>query len=256
MSNKKILLATLNHNQAGLTDNLVTQWKRDPYVENCEIMVVDNGSTDGTMAQSTTHKLEQNVFFTGGFNVILDYFLAGDYEYLAMFNNDIVFHGYRFLETAFKEIKEHNIDLYSPSVINGSENQCKWKTVWNWNSGTVRKVKYIDDQCPILSRRMCEAINPFPEKLLLGYGTDFYECILANRLGYNIGVSDNLTVCHLENQTLKRDKLTTITKEQYYNMNYQNMVEYFTTSEYAQEYKDLFTYGDAYDYYKELSGQS
>ncbi len=248
----KILLATLNHNQPDLTDNLITQWRRDPFVENCEIMVVDNGSSE-PLAKTTTHKLDQNIFFTGGFNVILEYFLGGNYEYLAMFNNDIVFHGYRFLETAFREIKEHNIDLYTPSVINGSENQCKWKTVWNWNSNTVRRVRYIDDQCPILSRRMCEAIYPFPQELLLGYGTDFYESIMANRLGYTIGVSDNLTVCHLENQTLKRDKLTTITREEYYNQNYHNMVNYFTNSEFAAEYTELFSYGDQYNYYNELN---
>lgn len=246
---KKILLATLNHNQAGLTDNLVTQWKRDPYVDNCEIMVVDNGSMENEIASSTTHKLDQNVFFTGGFNIILEYFLEGDYEYLAMFNNDIVFHGYKFLETAFKEIQENNVDLYTPSVINGSEEQCKWKTVWNWGSDTVREVKYIDDQCPILSRRLCKAIKQFPQELLLGYGTDFYECIIANRLEYKIAVSDNLTVCHLENQTLKRNKLTTISKEQYYNDNYHNMVNYFENSKYKQEYLDLFEYGDKYNYH-------
>jgi len=246
---KNILLATLNHNQPELTDNLITQWNRDPYVNNCEVMVVDNGSESQNIAKSTTHILEKNVFFTGGFNVILDYFLnQTNYEYLAMFNNDIVFHGYKFLENSFKEIKTHNIDLYSPSVINGSENQCKWKTVWNWGSKTVREVKYIDDQSPILSRRLCEAIYPFPDELILGYGTDFYECILANRLGYKIGVSDNITVCHLENQTLKRDKLTTISKEEYYNGAYHNMVNYFTNSEYASEYHDLFEYGDKYTY--------
>jgi GT2 family glycosyltransferase len=250
--NKKILLATLNHNQPELTDNLVTQWNRDPFVNNCEIMVVDNGSTE-PLAKTTTHRLEENIFFTGGFNVILEYFLSGDYEYLAMYNNDIVFHGYNFLTNVFKEIHEHKIDMYTPSVINGSENQCKWKTVWNWGSGTVRKVKYIDDQCPILSRRLCEAIKKFPDELLLGYGTDFYESIIANRNGYTIGVSDTITVCHLENQTVKRNKLTTITNEEYYNMNYHNMMNFFNSSEFAQEYKELFSYGESYDYYKELS---
>jgi hypothetical protein len=38
-------------------------------------MVVDNGSKE-PLAKSTTHQLEENIFFGGGFNVVLDYFLT------------------------------------------------------------------------------------------------------------------------------------------------------------------------------------
>ncbi len=66
-----MLIATLNHNLPEWTDNLVNQLKRDPYFAECELMVVDNGSSE-PLAQSTTHHLDQNVFFGGGFNVVLD----------------------------------------------------------------------------------------------------------------------------------------------------------------------------------------
>ena len=69
-----ILIATLNHNLPDLTDNLVNQLKRDPLYAQCELMVVDNGSKE-ELAKSTTHKLEENIFFGGGFNVVLEYFL-------------------------------------------------------------------------------------------------------------------------------------------------------------------------------------
>ena len=57
-----MLIATLNHNLPVWTDNLVTQLKRDPLFDNCELMVLDNGSSE-SLAKSTTHQLEQNIFF-------------------------------------------------------------------------------------------------------------------------------------------------------------------------------------------------
>ena len=70
-----MLIATLNHNLPKLTDNLVNQLKRDPLFTQCELMVVDNGSSE-PLAKSTTHSLEQNIFFGGGFNTVLEYFLT------------------------------------------------------------------------------------------------------------------------------------------------------------------------------------
>ena len=249
----KILLSTLVHNTPDLADNMLNQWHQEKEFinEHCETMIVDNGSDLDKISKSTTHKLEKNVFFGGGCNVIMDYFLSGDYDYLLLFNSDIIYHGYNFLSTAFEEIKKYNLDVYTPSVINGKIEQCKWRTVHNWGTKGVRKVKYIDDQSPIFSRRMVEKLYPFPDLLYLGYGTDFHECIIANRNNFNIGVSDNLTVCHLENYTVQSDKLTTITKQQYWNDNYHNMVNHFENSEYAQEYKDLFSYGEKYNFYGE-----
>jgi hypothetical protein len=52
-----MLIAALNHNLPDLTDNLVTQLKRDPFFTACELIVVDNGSIE-PLAKSTTHQLE------------------------------------------------------------------------------------------------------------------------------------------------------------------------------------------------------
>ena len=64
-----------------LTDNLVEQLKRDPLFKECELMVIDNGSVE-SLAKSTTHKLSENIFFGGAFNVVLDYFLSTNHDYL------------------------------------------------------------------------------------------------------------------------------------------------------------------------------
>jgi len=97
-----MLIATLNHNLPDLTDNLVTQLKRDRYFSECELMVLDNGSNE-SLAKSTTHQVEQNVFFGGGFNVVLNYFLNNtEHEWLYFLNNDLIFHGPSFLRTTIE----------------------------------------------------------------------------------------------------------------------------------------------------------
>jgi len=82
-----MLIATLNHNLPDLTDNLVNQLKRDKYFSECELMVCDNGSKE-SLAKSTTHSLEENIFFGGGFNVVLDYFLKETEHYWLYFLNN------------------------------------------------------------------------------------------------------------------------------------------------------------------------
>ena len=70
-----MIIATLNHNLPDLTDNLVNQLKRDPLFNQCELMVIDNGSTE-SLAKNTTHQLEENIFFGGGLNAAIEYFLS------------------------------------------------------------------------------------------------------------------------------------------------------------------------------------
>ena len=242
-----MLIATLNHNLPDLTDNLVLQLERDPLFKECELMVVDNGSKIH-VAKSTTHTLEENIFFGGGFNVILDYFLTTDHDYFCVLNNDLIFHGYKFLSTIHNTLKEDNIDLYSPSIVQGSINQCKWTPMLNWGTKGLREVPMIDFQIPFISRRLAEDIKQFPNELYLGYGLDFYASIICKRKGYKIVVDDSITVCHLENQTIKQDKLNTISKEKYYNDNITNLINYFSNSEYKDDFQDLWIKGENYKF--------
>ncbi len=240
-----MLISTLNHNLPDLTDNLANQLSNSK--SEYELLVIDNGSTE-PLPKSTTHRLEQNCFFGGGFNIVLDYFLNSKHKYFAVLNNDLVFHGHNILEHILNTMEEEDIALYSPSVINAGIDQCKWTTVHNWGSNDLRKVPFIDFQCPFIRRDLAEKIQKFPEELFLGYGLDFFACSIANRNSLNIMVDDRVTFCHLENQTLKRDKLTTISKEQYYRDNMDNMVNYFNNSEFKEDFKQLWESGQTYKF--------
>lgn len=239
-----MLVATLNHNLPDLTDNLVNQLKKDPYFTQCELMVVDNGSKE-SLAKTTTHQLEENIFFGGGFNVVLDYFLnETDHEYLYFLNNDLIFHGPSFLTTSLNEAKESDAAVYSPSVINASTDQCHWKQMWNWGKG-LREVRWIDFQSPLLRRDVLEKVQQFPQELVYGWGLDFYAGCITEKHSLKTIVSDTNTICHLNSQTFKQNKIDIGVSEFCRNAE-TNMNNYFWNSEFNSVYLDLRAYGENY----------
>tara|TARA_R110000796_G_scaffold68919_1_gene157584 strand:+ start:9564 stop:10292 length:729 start_codon:yes stop_codon:yes gene_type:complete len=239
-----MLIATLNHNLPDLTDNLVNQLKKDPLFKECELMVVDNGSKLEPLAKSTTHQLEENVFFGGGFNVVLDYFLTTNHEYLYFLNNDLIFHGPSFLATSLNEAKQSNAAVYSPSVINASVEQCHWRQMWHWGKG-LREVKWVDFQCPLIRRDVLEEIKQYPQELIYGWGLDFYTgCITENKNLKTI-VSDNHTICHLNSQTFKQDKIN-IGVSEFCQRAELGMHQYFSNSNFYQLYLNLRSHGENY----------
>jgi GT2 family glycosyltransferase len=238
-----MLIATLNHNLPEWTDNLVNQLKRDSYFNKCELMVLDNGSQE-PLAKSTTHRLDHNVFFGGGFNVVLEYFLQTDHDYLYFLNNDLIFHGPAFLTTSLREAKESDAAVYSPTVINASIDQCHWKQMWNWGKG-LREVRWIDFQCPLIRRDLLEKVQQFPHELIYGWGLDFYAGCVSETLGLRTIVSDNNTITHMNSLTFKENKINMGVNEFCRNAE-KNMFDYFNNSEMNSLYLDLRQYGQNY----------
>jgi hypothetical protein len=240
-----MLIATLNHNLPKLTDDLVSKLSNDPIFKNCELMVVDNGSKYDSFANSTTHKLENNIFFGGGFNVVLEYFLSTNHDYLYFLNNDLIFHGVSFLTTSLREARESNAAVYSPSIINASSDQCHWKQMWNWGMG-LRQVRWVDFQSPLLRRDILEIIKQYPIELIYGWGLDFYTGCIAEENNLITVVSDNNTICHLNSQTFKQNKIDIGISEFCRNAD-TNMNGYFKNSKYSNLYFDLRAYGQNYN---------
>ena len=238
-----MLIATLNHNLPQWTDNLVNQLKRDPLFTQCELMVVDNGSSE-PLAKSTTHSLEQNIFFGGGFNTVLEYFLTTNHDYLYFLNNDLVFHGPAFLTTSLREAKESNASVYSPSIINASIDQCHWKQMWNWGKG-LREVNWIDFQSPLMRRDILEKINHFPDELIYGWGLDFYAGCVANQYNMKTIVSDNNTITHMNSLTFKENKIN-IGVDEFCNQADSNMHSYFINSDYNDKFFEFRQFGSNY----------
>ncbi len=230
-----MLIATLNYNQPDLTDNLVNQLRHDDSFNSHELMVLDNGSKTNK-AKSTTHELEENIWFGGGLNTVLEYYLSTRHEYFVLFNNDLIFHGPRLITNMINEMRENDLALYSPAINQIGVDQCFWKQMWNWGTGTVRKVPFIDFMCPVIRRDLAEAIVKFPDELFLGWGADFYSGMVAEQQGLKVGVSDNITLAHLVSQAFKADA-TDIKETDFCKQADGNMHNYFLNH---PTYKEMF----------------
>lgn len=237
-----MLVAILNHNLPDLTDNLSNWVSKDPSVK--ELMVIDNGSNMESPAKSTTHKLEENVFFGGGVNIIFDAFLNTDHEYLYILNNDLLVHN-NFITKSLRAAKENNIAMYSPAVINASVEQCHWKQMLNQGTDQIREVKWIDWQAPLLRRDLVEIIQSFPMELIYGWGLDFYSGLVAEDNNLKVGVDDNNTITHLNSQTFKQNKIN-IGVSEFCRLAEGNMNQYFSNSDYSSRYQQYRTYGANY----------
>jgi len=240
-----MLIATLNYNQPELTDNLVKQLNIGNDLSNHELMIVDNGSTK-SLAQSTTHRLQDNLFFGGGLNVILEHFLNSNHEYFVLFNNDLIFHGPRLIDNMLREVRENDLAIYSPSIVSTGPDQCFWKQMWNWGTGTVRTVPFVDFMCPVIRRDIAEYITTFPEELFLGWGQDFYSGIIAQEKDFKIGVSDNIMLSHLVSQTFKTGAIE-IKESDFCSQADGNMHNFFLNSKYKDKFIEFRNLGSTYE---------
>jgi GT2 family glycosyltransferase len=239
-----MLISTLNYNQPELTDNLVKQLHRGNDLLKHELMIVDNGSTK-SLAQSTTHRLEENIFFGGGLNVILRHFLDSKHDYFVLFNNDLIFHGPRLIENMLNEMRMNDLSLYSPSITNTGADQCFWKQMWNWGTYSVRQVPFIDFMCPVFRRDLAEYIIQFPAELFLGWGPDFYAGIKAEEGNFKVGVSDTITLSHLVSQTFKTGAIE-IKESDFCTQADGNMHDFFLNSKYKDKFIEFRKLGSLY----------
>jgi len=236
-----ILVATMNVNQPELTNNLVHQISKDTKVP-YEIMVLENGATE--KSNHSTHVSDKNYFFGGGLNLIMDYFLnETTHDWLFVLNNDLIFHGDNFISKMLQEAVTHDMCQLSPAVINASVSQCHWKQMHMWMSGTTRPVEWIDFQCPLLRRDICEAIQEYPIDLIYGWGNDIYTGMVAKELGLKTGVTDLVCVTHLNSQTMNKGVTdlegNMLTSQEYCRRDESSMMQYMSNSKYWQGFNEF-----------------
>lgn len=199
----KTLAAILHFNTPELTGVLYEQLKpyeRDDY----DLIILDNGSESGKSIK-TPFRLEENVYFGGAVNVLFDYMLDHpEYDSLLILNSDLIVHGYNFIKTMRKHLDEYTV--ISPAIIQPMRDQCHWKNMHNWNSETIRQVKWCDYQAPLIHRRFIEHVKQFDNMLIYGWGQDILTGIICEEQGWKVGVCDNVTAVHLNSQTINRNQ--------------------------------------------------
>ena len=96
MNAPKVIVLILSYEGKELLEDSVSSYLENDY-ENFEVVVIDNGSTDGTKEyvhqnwpEVYVHRTEKNLGYSGGFNFGLDYaFNRKKADYVLITNNDV-----------------------------------------------------------------------------------------------------------------------------------------------------------------------
>lgn len=211
----KTAVIILNCNLPDYTDMLyesLKPYERDHY----DVMVFDNGSKPEGMSKYTSYRSEVNGFFGGGFEAARQITLSDPkYDSLLFMNNDLTVHGMNFvkslrnamfyLESVYNDSPIEGGDVVSPCFFNIEPNQqCHWRTMWNWGSSRPRVVPFVDMQGPLMSRRLLEAMGPVDPDLVVGWGIDVYMAHICRQNNWKMIVCDNVSMMHHNSLTVKR----------------------------------------------------
>ena len=254
----KTLAVILHHNTPQYTDVLYELLEPEQESGNYDLVVIDNGSDVGKGSKYATHKLDENVFFGGGIDSAMRLVLeSNDYDSLLFLNSDLIV-GKNFVKSLRLGAGYHNVpnvenpinyDIVSPCIIQPEKTQNHWKQMLSWGMTETRKVKWIDLQCPLISRRFIQHIhdtktteNYIDPLLIRGWGIDVLFGIICKAQGWKVGVCGNVPVVHLGSMTMKSLGNT----NEYCRLAEQGMNEYFQKNQLMKEFNEMRKWAETY----------
>jgi hypothetical protein len=248
---KKSLVTILHYNTVKYTDTLyeiLKPFEREDY----DLVVIDNGSDPEKISKYTSLKLDENVYYGGGLDVCINFFLENEqYDSLMIMNSDLIVHGQNFIKSLRESLfSDDKLMLVSGCVIQPEKGQCHWKMVHNWGHNKLRYVPWIDYQCPLMKREFANEIKGFGSKF--GWVQDVMTGIVCKDKGWKIGVCDWVPIIHFGNGTVK-DNLDNPIISQYNVLAEQEMIQYFRDRNLWDKFIEQRQLAEAYHPEKYLS---
>jgi len=206
----KTLAVILNHNLPEYTNWLyysLKKFKDDSY----DLLVMDNGSRPELIPKYTHIKFEKNLFWGGALNEAFKLVLDDlKYDSLLFLNNDLELTPHIFVNSLRRALFDNDFAIVSPCIAGKPQ---PWRQMMNWGSQKPRVMKWIDNQSPLFHRKIIEAIGQFPQELYIGWGQDMFCNDVCRDHNWKIAVCDHITVLHYGKQTLLKDQLFSLEKE-------------------------------------------
>jgi GT2 family glycosyltransferase len=241
----KTLAIILNHNLPEHTNFLYNELKKHQ-TESYDVLIFDNASSYEGQPDVVHLQTLENCYFGGAMNLVFDFILENEeYDSLLFLSNDIILHGYNFVDTLRKEMFEQDYTILSPSVLQVRLEPDMWKQMHNYGTQNVRQVPWVDFMSPLIHRRLIEEIKQFDNRLIYGWGLDIYAGLVCEQKDWKIGIVDYLTIAHLVAKTTKEGK-SNITFEEYCRLAQTGMDDFFISNNINNEKHRLMQEAQTY----------
>ena len=207
LPNIKILV--LNWNGENIVEECLSSLQSIDY-NNFSIDIIDNGSSDNSISvieqyfsDITIHKIDKNLGYSKGYNLIFKKLKNDSFEYYLLLNNDLV-----------QKQKEFGYNhIYGPKIyysnnrsklwyaggyinkflgiahhigINKFEKNIKYKTI---------QTNYISGCCMLIKKELINDLNGFNEIFKMYY-EDVDLCYRAHNIGVHSYVIDDVVILH------------------------------------------------------------
>lgn len=195
-----------------------------------EVIVVDNGSTDGsvTAIQQAVPEIRlilngKNLGFAGGNNPGIKYAMDRGARYVLLLNNDTVVDPAFLGHLVDVAESDQSIGIVSPKIYYFSEPDCFWfaggeMSLWSARTGhigdrerdrgqfdSLTDVDFVSGCAMLIKRNVIEKIGMLYEPMFLYYeDSDF--CARARRAGYRIVMAPKAKIWHKVSSTTGRIK--------------------------------------------------
>ena len=241
----KTLAIILNHNLPEYTNFLYNELKKHQ-TESYDVLIFDNASSYEGQPDVVHLQTLENCYFGGAMNLVFDFILENEeYDSLLFLSNDVILHGYNFVDTLRKEMFEQDYTILSPSVLQVRLEPDMWKQMHNYGTQNVRQVPWVDFMSPLIHRRLIEEIKQFDNRLIYGWGLDIYAGLVCEQKDWKIGIVDYLTIAHLVAKTTKEGK-SNITFEEYCRLAQTGMDDFFISNNINNEKHRLMQEAQTY----------
>jgi GT2 family glycosyltransferase len=226
MNNPYVIVLILSYNGKELLDDSVSSYLTNTY-SNFEVVVIDNGSTDGTKEYIEQNykdakivRLDKNRAYSGGFNFGLDYaFNQKNADYVLVTNNDV---------KADKEVISSTVEVAQNNTKSGFvtgkvyfyNNPDVFQTVGKkgdevfWRGGhigrgekdqgqyeLIREIEWCDDIFWLVSKELYNITGGYDTEFQF-QAEDFDWQVRAKKAGFKIFYTPFAKIWHKESMTI------------------------------------------------------